>query len=260
MKTIQSKDGTRIACWVAGQGSPLLFVHGTTADHTRWTALLPAFEEKYTTYSVDRRGRGESGDTNPYAIEREFEDIATIIDSIQGPVYLLGHSYGAICSLEAALLTKNIAKLVLYEPPIPSGMSIYPPGVTDRIQALAAGGDGDGAVSTFFREVVRMPEQELAMLRSLPVWQARVAAAHTTPREMKASENYTFVPGRFKDLQIPVLLLLGGDSPMFFRKAIEAVHEALPNSRIVVMPGQQHAAMNTAPELFATEVLKFLSE
>lgn len=254
----KSKDGTQISYWHSGSGPPLLLVHGTTADHTRWASLSPSFEKQFTVYAVDRRGRGESGDANPYAIQREFEDIAAIINSIAEPVNVVGHSYGAICSLEASLLTENIAKLILYEPPIPTGIEIYPPGTTERIQALVDSGNRDEAISTFFREIVKMPEQELEMLRSLPAWKARVAAAHTIPREMRADKNYKFLPERFKGLHVPALLLLGGDSPSFFTKAIEAVHQALPNSRIAVMPGQQHTAMNTAPELFTTEVLRFL--
>ena len=209
-------------------------------------------------YAVDRRGRGESGDTSPYAIQREFEDIAAVINSISEPVNVLGHSYGAICSLEASLLTKNIAKLILYEPPVPTAIDIYPPGSAGRIRSLVDMGDRDGAVSTFFREIVKMPEQELEMLRSLPAWKARVAAAHTIAREMRAAEEYRFTPDRFRELNIPTLLLLGGDSPPFLKKATELVHQALPNSRVAVMPGQQHTAMNTAPRLFTTEVLGFL--
>jgi pimeloyl-ACP methyl ester carboxylesterase len=241
---IRSRDGTQIAYWQSGSGP----------------SLSPALEETFTVYAIDRRGRGQSGDTIPYAIEREFEDVAAVTDSIQGPVNLVAHSYGAICSLEAALLTKNIAKLVLYEPPIPAGIDIYPPGASRRIQALVDKGDHDGAVATFFREIVRMPDQELEMLRALPVWQARVAAAHTLPREMLADEHYQFTPARFAKLNLPTLLLLGGKSPPLFKKAIELVHAALPNSRMVVMPGQEHATMNTAPELFTTEVMKFLLE
>lgn len=255
---IRSKDGTEIAYWRSGSGPPLVLIHGTTADHTRWSPVSPALEQNFTLYAIDRRGRGQSGDTVPYAIEREFEDVAAVIDSIPGPVNLVGHSYGAICSLEAALLTKNIAKLVLYEPPIPAGVEIYPPGVSRRIQALVEKDDRDGALTTFFREIVRMPDQELAMLRSLPVWQARVAAAHTLPRELLADEHYRFAPARFAELNLPTLLLLGGKSPSFFGKAIELVQAALPDSRVVVMPGQEHAAMNTAPELFTAEVVKFL--
>src|SRR5258706_7310361 len=95
MSFIASTDGTNIAHWRTGVGVPLLLVHGTTADHTRWTSVLPDLENEFTVYTVDRRGRGESGDTTPYAIEREIEDIASVIGSIEGPVNILGHSYGA---------------------------------------------------------------------------------------------------------------------------------------------------------------------
>ena len=258
MRKIGSTDRTQIAYWVAGAGPPLVLIHGTAADHTRWASISPALEDKFTVYAIDRRGRGQSGDANLYTIEREFEDIAAAIDSIGAPVNVLGHSYGAICSLGAALLTKNVAKLILYEPPIPAGVDIYPPGASERIQKMVDTGDRDGAVSTFFREIVRMPERELELQRSLPVWKARVAAAHTIPREMRFDAQYTFVSERFGALSVPTLLLLGGDSPPFLKKATELVHQALPNARIAVLPGQQHTAMNTAPELFTGEVLKFL--
>jgi pimeloyl-ACP methyl ester carboxylesterase len=235
-----------------------VLVHGTTADHTRWAPILPRFEEHFTVYAVDRRGRAESGDAEHYSIELEFDDIAVVVDSLPQPAILIGHSYGALCSLEAALRTNNLKKLVLYEPPIPTGIEIYPSEVVARIQALVDAGDQEGAVVTFFREIVKAPPQELEMLRSIPNWPTRVAAAHTIPREMRGSDAYVFQPERFSRLTTPTLLLLGGDSPPFFKAAIEAVDAALPDSRIVVLPGQQHTAINTAPELFVGEVLRFL--
>lgn len=136
---------------------------------------------------------------------------------------------------------------------------LYAPGVTDRLQALLAQGDRDAVVATFFAEVVRAPDEELLMLRSLPNWPARVAAAHTIPREMRINDDYRFDPARFAAMRVPTLLLLGGSSPPMFKAAIEAVGSALPEARIAVMPGQQHTAMNTAPELFLREVLAFLA-
>lgn len=260
IQTIVSADGTRIAYACTGQGPPLVLVHGTTADRTRWAPVLPALADHFTVYAVDRRGRAESGDAEPYGIEREFDDVAAVVDSRPEPANLLGHSYGALCSLEAALRSQNLRKLVLYEPPIPSGIEIYPPETIGRIQALIDAGDRDAAVLTFFREIVKVPPHELEMLRSLPNWPARVAAAHTIPREMRGSDGYVFQPERFRELGTPTLLLLGGDSPPFLKAATERVHAALPNSRIAVLPGQQHTAMNTAPELFLREVLQFLQE
>ena len=104
-----------------------------------------------------------------------------------------------------------------------------------------------------------MPPHELEYYKTLPAFPARVAAAHTLPRELHAVQEYHVEPDRFQHLDVPTLLLLGGDSPSFFRQNIEAWHAALPNSRIVVLPGQQHIAMDTAPDLFASEVKAFLS-
>src|SRR5918997_4994782 len=117
-ETVTSADGTPIACWRSGGGPPLVLVHGTAADHGRWSPVLPAFEERFAVCAVDRRGRGGSGDAEGYAIEREFEDVAAVVDSLEEPVNLVGHSYGALCVLEAALLARNVHKLVLYDPGI----------------------------------------------------------------------------------------------------------------------------------------------
>jgi pimeloyl-ACP methyl ester carboxylesterase len=260
MRTITSKDGTSIGFTQGGAGRPLVLVHGTTADHTRWNPLLPELEARFTVYAVDRRGRGGSGDAEDYSIEREFDDIAAVVDAIAEPVFLVGHSYGAVCALEASVRTPNLAKLVLYEPPIRTAGSLYPEGVTERLQALLDAGDRDGVVSLFFREVVRAPEEELRMLRSLPNWPARVAAAHTIPREMRIDEDYRLEPARFSAMRTPTLLLLGGSSPPKFADAVDAVRLALPDARVAVMPGQQHTAMNTAPGLFLQEVVGFLLE
>jgi pimeloyl-ACP methyl ester carboxylesterase len=253
-----SKDGTPIACFKSGSGPPIVLVHGTTADHSRWAPILPALEKHFSVYACDRRGRGVSGDAPDYTIEREFDDVAAVIDGIGGPVDVLGHSYGAICSLEGAARARNMRRLVLYEPPIPAGVPIYPPGIIDRLQALLDAGDRDGVVSTFMSEVPRVPPNELALMKALPAWQSRVSAAHTIVRELRADERYTFDASRVQNVRAPTLLLLGGASPPFFKAAIDRVHAALPQSRIVVLPGQTHVAIDTVPDLFAREVVGFL--
>ncbi len=157
------------------------------------------------------------------------------------------------------LLSRNVRKLVLYEPGIEvAGQKIYPQEVIERLEALLEAGDRDGVVATFMREVAGLPPETVEHMRSQPVWQALVSAAHTIPRELRAGKAYRFDPERFRDLEVPTLLLSGGDSPAALRKAAEAVDEALPDSRIVVMPGQGHAAMDTGTELFTTEVLRFV--
>lgn len=260
METFRSSDGTLIAYQRSGQGTPLVLVHGTTADHTRWTPVLHLFEQFFTVYALDRRGRGESGDTKPYAIEQEFEDILAVIDSIPEPVFLLGHSYGAICSLEAARRTTHVRKLVLYEPPIHLvGSEHYSPEVLSKLQSLLDKGEREEALVTFQQEIVHVPPHELALLRSSPGWPARIATAPTLLRELRGANAYVFETTRFRDLKTPTLLLLGGDSPTYFTTAIEAIHGALPDSQVRIMAGQQHAAINTAPEVFTREVIEFLA-
>jgi pimeloyl-ACP methyl ester carboxylesterase len=255
---VTSADGTRIACWRSGEGPPLVLVHGTAADHGRWRAVLPAFEQRFAVCAVDRRGRSGSGDSDGYAIEREFEDVAAVVDSLGEPVALLGHSYGGLVALEAALLTEKVRRLVLYDPGIEvEGEVVSPPEVIGRLEALLEAGDRDGVVETTMRELAELPPETVEHMRSQPAWQARVAAAHTIPRELRAVKAYGFDPGRFGALGVPTLVLSGGDSPTALRKASEAVDEALPDSRAFVMPGQGHAAMDTGTDLFTTEVLRF---
>ncbi len=255
---VQSKDGTWIACWITGQGPPLILVHGGFADHSRWGPVIPALSERFTVYAVDRRGRGESGDSKEYSIEREFEDITAVVDSIPGPVNLLGHSFGGRCCLEAALRTRNIRKLILYEP---AGGGALPNSLFARIRAYVEAGDRERAVLTFMTEGLRMPPEQVKKARSLPSWKARLAAVQTIPREIDAATHNVFSPGRFANFDIPTLVLTGSESPSVIKEATRAVHVALQNSRIVVMAGEGHAAgglPGPGAQLFATEVIKFL--
>jgi pimeloyl-ACP methyl ester carboxylesterase len=263
MQMVISRDGTPIAYERSGEGLPLVLVHGTTADHRTWEPVLPELRKHFTVYAMDRRGRGESGgDGADYGIEREFEDVVAVIDSIGEAVNLFGHSYGAICALEAALRSDRIRRLVLYEGgfPVPEGTELYPPEVLDSIRSSLEAGDREGALITFYRDMVQVSPEELEMLRSLPVWPARVALAPTIPREIHAWESYVynFDPARLADLKTPTLLLLGGESPALEKAAAEALDAALPDGRIVVMPDQAHVAYRTGPEVFVRKVAQFL--
>lgn len=260
MQTVVSKDGTSIAFERSGTGPALVLVHGTTADHSRWAPLLPELDRDFTVYAMDRRGRGGSGDNEVFAIEREYEDVAAVVDAAGPGTSLLGHSYGALCSLEAALLTRNINKLILYEPVFSTdGVAPYAPEVRQRFQALLDQGDREVLLTAFFREVVQMSDEDIGLLKADPSWQGRLAAAHTLVREF-ADGDYIFEANRFRNLEIPTLLLVGGNSAPDLRRPSGLVAAALPNSRIVEMPGQGHAAMTTAPELFLREILNFLAE
>ena len=258
LKKVTSNDGTTIGFLKSGSGQPLLLIHGTTADHRRWSGILPFLEQHFTVYAMDRRGRGASTDGPRYSVLHEAEDVAAILDHIGEPVFVLGHSFGAVCALESALLTDRIRRLVLYEPPIPTGVPMYPGHVPDQMQIMIDGGEFEKALEFFLREVVRMPLEELNAYRQLPMWKVRIKLAPTIPRELAIDRAYQFDPMRFTNYHVPTLLLLGGDSPDIFRRAAATLDSSLMSSKIIILPGQQHIAMDINPELFLREVMQFL--
>jgi pimeloyl-ACP methyl ester carboxylesterase len=266
MTRVASRDGTEIAVWTSGHGPPLVLVHGAVADHTRWRPLLPHLEPHVTVHAMDRRGRGASGDAPGYAIEREFEDVAAVVDAVAdasgSAADLYGHSFGGLCAFGGATLTAGIGRLVLYEgwPPADARARELPPGVGGRLDALLAEGNRDAVVETMFREVVLMPEAEITALRAQPAWPARVAAAPTIVRELRAIPQVPFDPGQAARIAVPTLLLTGSDSDDPFAADLATVAAALPDARIGVLDGQRHVADILAPELFARRLLAFLGE
>ncbi|MHB0856246.1 MAG: alpha/beta fold hydrolase [Anaerolineae bacterium] len=260
MDTVTSRDGTRIAFWRSGEGPPLLLVHGATADHTTtWRYVRAELERRYTVYAMDRRGRGGSGDSPAYDLQREAEDVAAIVDSVGEPVNVLGHSYGGLCSLEAALLTAHIRRLILYEGVALRGADLYEPGMLEKLETMLQAGDVEGMLITMYRDLVAMPPDELELMRSQKeAWAARLRNAPTLPREVRADGSYTFAPERFRSMRTPTLLLVGENSPPRELENARGVAEALPDARVVILPGQQHVAMYTVPDLFVAEVVRFL--
>jgi pimeloyl-ACP methyl ester carboxylesterase len=208
---------------------------------------------------MDRRGRGRSGDAAAYSIQREADDVAAVVRSAGERVTLLGHSYGALCCLEAALQLPGLHRLIAYEPPLPIGGGIVSQETRLELERLLDREDREGALLCFFREVVGVPDSELALLKDHPVWPARVAAAHTITREADEEAGYGLDLSRFGGLHVPTLLMLGGDSPDYFREAVARLHAAIPDSRVHVMPGQRHIAMDTAPDEFVEAIVAFAS-
>ncbi|NLF87311.1 alpha/beta hydrolase [Candidatus Bathyarchaeota archaeon] len=259
MKHMVSKDNTPLAYEKRGNGPPLLLVHGSGIDHTYWETVTPQLERHFTVCAIDRRGRGQSGDSRSYAIQREFEDIAALIGNISGPVDVIGHSYGALCSLEAALLTRNIRRLVLYEPPIYTTIDIpYPADAPVLFNTYIKNGNYEKALLLLYK-IGDAPVSELDLQKAQPNWQARLAATPTLAREAFGARGYNFSPNRFRNMETPTLLLVGSKTTPFYKAATEAVHRALPNSQVAVLHGQGHEAVVTAPELFLREVLNFLA-
>jgi len=263
MESVTSADGTPIAYERTESGSPLVLVHGGASDHRFWdlSDIRSTFADHYSVYAMDCRGVGESGDAEEYELEREFADVAAVVDAIDEPVTLLGHSSGALLSLEAALRTDNLAKLVLYEPPIVVGdYELYDEETLAEMKRLLDAGENERVLVTFLREIAQSTPEEIDAQRSAPDWPDLVDAAHVWPRSLQEVGKYEFDAARFAAMTTPTLLLSGSESPPFLRDATEVVNEALPNSRLVTFDGHAHEAMLTAPDRFVDEVLAFVRE
>lgn len=262
-QVVESRDGTLIAVYGSGTGSPLVLVHGATADHTAFRVVGPLLATTFTVHAIDRRGRGWSGDTAPYSIEREFEDVAAVADAIASEsgagVDVVGHSYGGRCALGASLRTGAVRGVVSYEgAPAPPGVSYHPPGIEARLHALLDAGDADGALAAFLTEVVGMSAAALAAYRADPIWHVRAAATGTILRELQAEADPVASVAALGAVRQPVLQILGGDSLAVFREATLALDARLANGRIVVVDGARHAAHHTHPTEFVEAVEAFL--
>jgi pimeloyl-ACP methyl ester carboxylesterase len=255
--TVVSKDGTRIACWRTGERAPLVFVPGVTGDHTHLAVLAPLLEPHFSLWMMDRRGRGRSGDAPGYAIEREHEDVAAVVDAIGGPVDVFGHSFGGDVVLGAMLLTSNLRRAVIYEPG--AGDVANLDAAVDALEALYASGEHEAILENFFRELVGFTAEEHAELRASEDFPRIMALAHTVPREMRAiKETWPLDADSYAAIDTPTLLLAGSDSPAGERQATDLLHAALPISRIAVLDGQGHSAMWDDPALVARLLVDFL--
>jgi pimeloyl-ACP methyl ester carboxylesterase len=259
METVRSLDNTPIAFYRSGGGAPLILVPGTGAANPRaWTAVIASLEAHVQVLALDRRGHGASGDTLPYAIEREYQDIAAVIESCDQPAHLLGHSFGALLALEAALLTQRLRTLMLYEPALDA--TPIPPGFLERLEAVLAAGEREAAVTLYYRELVGILPHEIEQLRASAAWSERVATAHTLLRETRAEARYQLDMHRLQQLTVPTLLLTGSESPALLKAGTHRLLTILPKAQLAVLSGQQHLAMYTAPELFAQAILTFIGE
>jgi pimeloyl-ACP methyl ester carboxylesterase len=266
---VKSVDGTPIAWWRSGPATSslpaLLLVHGATADHTAFRAVAPRFAERRAVVAIDRRGRGASGDHLPYAIEREYEDVAAVVDWLAAgtgqPVDVVGHSFGGRCGLGAARLTRHLRRLVVYEgAPAPPGQAFHDTALLARLDRLAAQGALDELMATFMAEVVGLSPAEVEAYRGSPSWPLRAAAAPTAIRELRAEAGRDAGVERLAEIGIPVLQIVGGESPAVFTSGTRALDALLPNGRVVRLPGHKHAAHHTDPAGFVRAVEAFLVE
>jgi pimeloyl-ACP methyl ester carboxylesterase len=199
-ETIPSKDGTRIASVRSGQGPPLVLVPGVTGDHTHFKFLAPLLEPHFKLWIVHRRGRGDSGDSPEYAIDREFEDLVAIVDSIGEPANVFGHSFGADVVLDAMPLTSNLRRAVIYEPA--AGVESDDPTLADDLERLHNAGQPEAVLMRFHRS---MPPEVMTEYRASPDFARDLALTHTMAREVRAAETWPFNPGNYRSVHTPTL-------------------------------------------------------
>ncbi len=205
---------------------------------------------------MDRRGHGESEAGSNYSLQKEFEDVVAVVNALPGPVFVLGHSLGGVCALEAAFLTNKIAKLVLYEPPL---QDLNHTAIADTMDRLIRTGHREEALRTFLQKIVMMSSTEIAAMKAQPSWPARVAGIDIQIREIRALSRYRFYLERMRTLRVPTLLLTGSKtaSPQL-KQAIRSLMDSLPHRSLHVFEGQEHNAMDNLPEQFAEAVTNFL--
>jgi pimeloyl-ACP methyl ester carboxylesterase len=258
MEQVTSKDGTTIAFDRLGEGPAVILVSGGSVDRSSLAALADLLARHFTVFNYDRRGRGPSGDTPPYAVEREVEDIDAVVEAAGGSAYLFGSSSGAALALEAARqLPTRITKLALWEPPyIPEGFPRPPADTAKTFSDLVAAGKRGDAAEYFMAKVVGMPPEFIAQARSSPWWPAQEALAHTLAYDATIMGDYSLPTERAAQVTIPTLVLDGGASFPFLHPTAQALAAALPNGRQRTLEGQSH---DVAAEVLAPALEEFFT-
>ena len=257
---VRSADGTTIAYERSGTGPALIVVDGALCSRTFGPApkLAPLLARQFTVYTYDRRGRGRSGDTQPYSPAREVEDIAALIDAAGGSACLLGLSSGGALALEAAASGLPVASVAAYEPPYVDdsgqrGGAAY----EGRLKQLIAEEHRGGAVKYFMKDMVGAPAAIVAMMRFMPwIWRKLEAVAHTLPYDAAVMTAFRIPRARFASIDVPTLLMNGTKTDPRLREAARAIADAVPGARHRELPGQTH---NVKPEVLAPAVVEFFT-
>lgn len=256
MHRITTPHGITVSYDAYGSGPPLVLVHGGFSDHlTNWQEARDLLAERFSVFAIARRGRGETTATEGHSVMDEAADVAAMLRSIGEPVALLGHSYGAACALEAAVLAPALTgKLVLYERPRAGLMKQVQ---VAALEQLGRQGDWDGMVQAFMRDVLLIPPREIEEIQVTPFWDVWVADAPQTLQDLRALVAHPFDPGGYRTLAMPVQLVIGSESPRELY-ATDALAAVLPDVRIHALQGQAHEGMTTDPRQFVEAISQFL--
>jgi pimeloyl-ACP methyl ester carboxylesterase len=243
MKTIQSKDGTRLAYDVYGSGPALIYITGASCFRSFWPIVqdAKAFAKEFTVYNYDRRGRGDSTDTPPYAVEREVEDIEALIDAAGGKASLYGHSSGAVLALEAALrLGDKVDKVVMYDPSYvhdEAEKSQYN-NLSLQVHKLLQDGKNAQAMTTFLKGI-GMPKLFVYLIRFMPGWKTMVALAPTLAYDIALTRDLPPVD-RASQVSVPVQVMVGEKSPASIHNVASQLTKAIPGAAFIQLAGQDH--------------------
>lgn len=259
MEKAQSADGTWIAYEKLGSGPPVVLVGGAFCDRRARTAGLPLarkLESAMTVYCVDRRGRGESNDTPPYAVTREVEDIAAVLAVTGGDAHAYGHSSGAILLIECALAGLPIRKLALYEPPLvlAEHRERVPADLAEQLAALTLAGKRSDATELFLTRAIGIPAPYVEQMRTGPAWPGLEALSHTLSYDATITRDPLSVLARAPELRQPTLLLDGAKSQPWMRGAVAQLGKVVAGARYETLPNQTH---DVAPDQLAPHLLEF---
>jgi pimeloyl-ACP methyl ester carboxylesterase len=263
VEKVHSKDGTTIAFDRLGDGPLVIVVGGATCDRAMTRPLAEQLAQHFGVINYDRRGRGDSGDTKPYAVEREIEDLAALITEAGGTVSVYGHSSGAGLALHAAAHGLPISKLVLHEPPyVPDGEEErrISREYAEKLKTLLAEGRCGDAVELFMT-TVGTPQEMVDQMRNEPWWAGLEAIAPTLAYDSEVmgdlSKGGTIPTDLLGRVTLPALVLCGGASPVWMIEVGRQVADAMPNGRRGVLEGQEHVVL---PELLAPVLAEFFAD
>lgn len=245
--TVISRDGTRIAFTKMGTGPAVILVDGAFCFRENGPApdLAPALAGQFTVYAYDRRGRGESTDTPPYAVDREIEDLDALVREAGGSAFAIGVSSGGALALQAVARGVALTRLALYEPPYPppAMQTLTPAQVRAHVEPLLRANDRQGAVKYFMSDVYRAPRLFVAIMPFVMrrAWNHNVSVAHTLPYDQLILEDESVLTDRRASITVPTLVIGGEKSPELLRAAVSRVAAALPNARSQFLANQDHS-------------------